>query len=164
MVLFVYVTVRIAHVSSLIWFCSCAAVRRAAAGEGAERGWVRQLCQRGLPVEKILEAELQWNQRRRPSVEANLSAPANSVSQSLPLNHTRWHSTYGEHLANLKCAVSELHFTIAPQWASRLDHFLNASPEERFQPAADVQKDSLKEFCSCPRKSQMQIRSISVCE
>lgn len=95
--------------------CTCAAVQeerqRAKERSEAEFG---SCANEDMPVEKILDAELAVEPKTETYVEANLSPPANSVSQSLPLNHTQWHSTYGEHLARLKCAISELHFTIAP--------------------------------------------------
>lgn len=76
-----------------------------------------------MPVEKILEAEQAVEPKTETYVEANLTAPANSVSQSLSESHSiiQWHSAYGEHLAHLKWAALELYLTIAPRRVQSFD-------------------------------------------
>lgn len=70
--------------------CTCAAVQeerqRAKERSEAEFG---NCANEDMPVEKILDAELAVEPKTETYVEANLSPPANSVSQSLPLNHTQ---------------------------------------------------------------------------
>ncbi|XP_039525010.1 retinoic acid receptor RXR-alpha-A-like isoform X1 [Pimephales promelas] len=75
--------------------CLAMGMKREAVQEERQRAKERSEAEFGscanedMPVEKILDAELAVEPKTETYVEANLSPPANSVSQSLPLNHTQ---------------------------------------------------------------------------
>ncbi len=158
-VLLVYVTVRITHVSQSNFVPACVQPFRTSGQRAKERSEAEfgSCANEDMPVEKILEAELAVEPKTETYVEANLSAPANSVSQSLPLNHTRWHSTFGEHLAHLKCAVSELHISIAPQWASR-------QVRRKVPTCLQMYKKTVLRVLQLSKKESDAVLSISLCE